>query len=78
MASEQVNAMIKQMGGNSAFVMMGARDILADETSLQFAVGSNAKRISKVRIVLVNDLYDVSFYRGKRLVTRSRNVTAPC
>lgn len=55
---------IRDQIGNRAFVMMGATNLLGSSDSLQFKVGSNAKKVTHVRIVLdKSDTYTVSFHR---------------
>lgn len=65
---------IRDQIGNRAFVMMGARDLLGDETGLQFKVGRNSKGVSCVRVELdPSDTYTVRFYKrsGKELASCS-------
>lgn len=50
--------------GNRAFVMMGARELLADDRTLYFRVGKNAKGVNKVSVTLDwTDTYTVTFFR---------------
>lgn len=57
--------------GRGAFVMLGARDILTTERGLQFAVGRNARKVSKIAITLeADDTYTMRFYAGRGLSIR--------
>ena len=57
--------------GRHAFVMIGARDILTTERGLQFAVGRNERKVSKIAITLeADDTYTMRFYAGRGLGLR--------
>ncbi len=59
---------LEQLGANRFIAMTGARNFVAGERSLQFAIGRNASKANKVRITLdVSDTYTVSFYRLAKL-----------
>jgi hypothetical protein len=62
----QVARTIQDQIGNRALYMIGAKDFLADETSLKFRVGRNEKSVTHVKIVLLNDQYEVYFLRQRR------------
>lgn len=54
---------IRDQIGSRAFVMMGAKGLTGDSRSLQFKIGSNAKRVTNVHIELAaDDTYTVSFW----------------
>jgi hypothetical protein len=57
------NTILQQMGGmNKIRVMTGAKDFIAIDRGVQFAIGKNAAGINKVIIRLADaDLYDVEF-----------------
>lgn len=60
----QVAETIRQQIGNRAFVMMGAKELVATETSLRFRIGQNSKRITHIHVTLTpDDLYTVEFWR---------------
>lgn len=62
-------ATIAHQIGNRAFVMMGARDLVDCGSALQFAVGKNEKKVTKVRVELdPSDTYTVRFYTGSAKV----------
>jgi hypothetical protein len=52
--------------------MLGARDLLGDENSLQFRIwGGNFRRITKIRITLLpSDTYRVETFRGTGIKVR--------
>lgn len=56
--------LIKQLG--TALPMMGAKDLVATETGLQFKIGRNSKGGNKIRIALrMDDTYAVEFWHVK-------------
>lgn len=63
---------IAQQIGNGAFVMMGAKNLVALEDGLQFRIGSNAKRVTNIVIKLnaEHDTYTLEFWniRGLKMV----------
>ena len=63
---------LSQLGGTGLLAMMcGCKNFLADENSVQFKVGSNAKKVTACRIVLdASDTYTVEFYAGRGLNIR--------
>lgn len=62
------NTILAQLGGHRFIAMTGAKHLLGDATSLQFAIGTGAKSgINKVRVTLeASDTYTVRFYKMKR------------
>ena len=58
--------------GRRAFVMMGARNIVTDEDTLRFDVGTNSRKVSHITVTynLGEDLYDVCFYTGAAQTVR--------
>lgn len=58
---------LEQMGGQRRLMMMtGAKQFLADEKSVQFKVGKNAKGIGAVRITLLpSDTYSMAFLNSR-------------
>lgn len=53
---------LAQLGGNRFLVMTGARNLVGRPDGLSFKVGSNAKKVSHVRVTLeASDLYTVEF-----------------
>ena len=55
---------IKDQIGPKAFFMMGAANLLGDESSLTFKVGRNPRSVSHVRVTLdADDTYTVEFLR---------------
>jgi hypothetical protein len=58
---------LSQLGGAGRLAMMcGCKNFLADENSVQFKVGSNAKKVTACRVVLEpSDTYTVEFYAGR-------------
>lgn len=71
---------ISQQIGGRALKMIGARDLVAIESGLQFKLGRGARNangaVTHVRIVLDQgaDLYDVEFLfvRGVKVTTRAK------
>jgi hypothetical protein len=58
---------IRRQVGPRAFAMMGAKNLLGSEDSLQFKIGRNAKRVTHIRITLdPSDTYRVEFIRVGR------------
>lgn len=67
---------LKQLGGNKFIAMTGAKNIGGTENSLSFKIGSNAKRVTHVKITLTDDdLYDVEYYniRGTNFKTVAKS-----
>ncbi|HHH29593.1 MAG TPA: hypothetical protein ENK57_14775 [Polyangiaceae bacterium] len=57
--------------GNRAFVMWGAKNLMAGANNLSFKVGRNAAKITHVEITLnARDLYDVAFRSVRGLKVR--------
>ncbi len=63
---------LSQLGGAGNLAMMcGCKDFAADVNSVQFKVGSNAKKVTACRVVLEpSDTYTVEFYAGRGLKMR--------
>ena len=62
MTTNQVAQTIAQQIGNRAFFMMGAKNLMADGNTLTFKVGSNAKKVTHVRVTLEPfDTYRMEF-----------------
>lgn len=54
---------IRQQLGSEALMMMGAKNLVAREDGLQFRIGTNAKRVTNIVIVLAaDDTYTVEFW----------------
>ena len=63
------NTILGQLGGNRFVAMTGAKDLLGDESSLQFKLPRGAKHgVNAVRVTLdPSDTYTVTFYKiGRR------------
>lgn len=59
---EVAKTILQQLGGKQFQMMTGAKNFVADENSLKFKIGSNAKRVGYVRIQLdPDDTYTVQF-----------------
>jgi hypothetical protein len=70
--STRVGQTIADQIGARAFLMMGARDVLASARGLQFKVGRNAKRVAAVQVNLDDDdTYTVTFWAGRGLDWRA-------
>jgi hypothetical protein len=66
--TNQIGQTIAEQIGNRAFVMMGAKDLVAGANYLQFRVGKNSKRVSRVIVTLSpDDTYQVEAWRGSAL-----------
>lgn len=63
---------IRQLGGNKFIAMTGSRNFLyLSEGGVQLDVGSNPCRVSRCVVRLnADDLYTVTFYRGRGLKLR--------
>lgn len=62
---------IREQIGPVAFVMMGASSLVGADNFLQFNIGSNPRKVSKVRVTLEpSDLYRVTFF-GRGGVVKS-------
>jgi hypothetical protein len=61
---EVANEISKQIG-RAAFTMIGAKNLIAIESGLQFKICTNSKRATHVRVTLdtSKDLYVVGTYR---------------
>jgi hypothetical protein len=60
----EVGRTIAEQIGTRAFMMMGAKNLMASDTSLQFKVGRNAKGVTNIVIRLdPSDTYTVRFAR---------------
>ena len=64
--NQEIAKTIASQIGNKALYMIGAKNLYSIERGLQFDVMGNAKRITRVRIILnSDDLYTMKFYRGR-------------
>lgn len=61
---------LQQLGGNRFLVMTGATNLTSSENSLTFKLPRNPKKVTHVRIELINDLYNVSFLDCRMTRTR--------
>ena len=62
MKNLQVAQTIADQIGNSAFMMIGAKNLAGSENSLHFKVGRNSKGVTHVKIELTPaDLYKMTF-----------------
>jgi hypothetical protein len=56
------HTILNQLGGNRFLAMTGAKNLLGRPDGLSFKVGTNAKKVSHVRITITPaDLYTVEF-----------------
>ncbi len=63
---EVAKTIVAQLG-NLALSMMGAKDLVGSENSLQFTI-RGSKVVNKIRIVLdPSDTYTMEFYKGRGL-----------
>lgn len=72
---EVANTILEQLGGARFVVMTGAKHLAGGETFLQMRVGSNARKVTNVRVELTPaDTYTVTFYniRGVNVRTLSQ------
>lgn len=62
--SQVANEIYRQLGGRKFGVMVGIKNLMGDDNSLQFRIGSGAKnKINCVRVTLLpSDTYRVDFY----------------
>jgi len=57
---------LRQLGGNKFIAMTGAKNLLATDKGLQCKIGTGATDgITHLRIDLVNDLYTMTFLKGR-------------
>ncbi len=65
--SQAIARTIAEQIGHRALTMIGAKDLVSIENGLQFGIGRNAKRISKIviKLDLVTDTYTVCWWRGR-------------
>lgn len=73
MADLTVAKTIAQQLGNQCLMMIGASNLAGDANSLTLKVGGNSKGVTHIKIALVNDLYDVTFYSCKGSEDRKRS-----
>lgn len=67
------NEIRNQLGG-MAFAMMGAKNLAGGDNFLQFSIGDNEKKISKICIRLdPSDTYTVSFYDRRGNIKHESN-----
>jgi hypothetical protein len=68
---------IREQLGRRAFAMMGAKNLFAKGPGLQFDVGTNAKKISRIIITLdPSDTYTVKAYKGRGINTKLVSTTS--
>ena len=66
MTNLQIANTIRTQLGNRALFMIGAKDLVATETGLQFRIGRNAKSVNQIVINLdPSDTYTVEFRRTR-------------
>jgi len=71
-----VGQTIAQQIGNKAFTMMGAKNLVQTEKSLQWQIGRNSKGITHVIVALApTDTYTVQFIKINRKYTVTKVVT---
>jgi hypothetical protein len=67
----KIATVIRSQIGNRAFAMMGAKNLFANGPGLQFDVGTNAKKISRIIVTLdPSDTYTVKAYKGRGINTK--------
>jgi hypothetical protein len=55
---------MEQLGGGMFAVMTGAKNFVGSSDGVSFKIGTNAKKVSHVRVTLNgSDLYDLKFLR---------------
>jgi hypothetical protein len=64
----QVANTIREQIGRRALFMLGAKELLGDETSLRFKIGRNAKSVSHIKVIYHAglDTYEVQALRMRR------------
>ncbi len=67
---------IREQLGRMAIMMMGANKLVGDCDFLQFNIGSNPQKVSKIRITLEpSDTYRVTFYgRGGVIKSEAKDI----
>jgi hypothetical protein len=64
MTNMEVANIIKDQIGGRALFMLGAKELIGTENSLQFRIGRNAKGVTHIKITLdPSDTYTVEFTR---------------
>ncbi len=64
---EVAQTILEQLGGGRFVAMTGARDFFGTKDSLTFKIGTNARGVNLVRILLEpSDTYRMEFYRVKK------------
>lgn len=72
---------LSQLGGNGFIILTGSKNFVGSDNALSFKVGSNAKKVTHVRIVLnALDLYDVTYMyvRGTTVKTVATSEGISC
>lgn len=64
MTDMNVAKIIREQIGNKALVMIGAKNLVAGDTTLGFKIGHNASKWTHIRVELTAaDLYKMTFFR---------------
>jgi len=61
---------LAQLGGNRFIAMTGSSQFFSLESGLQFKLARNESGANKCRIVLVGDMYTVTFYAIRGIACR--------
>lgn len=62
----EIATIIRNQIGHKALYMIGAKNIMGDVDYLQFKIMRNSKKITYIKITLVNDLYNIEFFKVNR------------
>jgi hypothetical protein len=78
MTNQQIAQTIIEQIGRAAFAMMGAKNAMAIERGVQFAIGRNTKRVNRVRVTLGwDDTYTMEFWKvGTMKTNMGRQIAA--
>lgn len=70
--SQIAKTIIEQFGGNMFVMMTGSKNFMSlSEGGLQFDIGRNENSVTRCRVILTpDDLYTVTFYKGRGLKIR--------
>ena len=72
----QVALTIANQIGNRAFMMIGAKQLISNETTLMFKIGRNEKKVNHIKIELTaDDLYKMTFsyIHGMNITVRAEH-----
>lgn len=61
--NQVAQTILAQLGGSKFCAMTGAKNFVQGPDMLQFDIGKNASRVTRVQVKLVSDLYTMAFYR---------------